>query len=486
MAALPKKRKPKIEKLKFVSPLVERNASREMAELFGAHKKFSNWRRLWLELARAQKKLGLDISQAQIKQMAGHLDDINFKKAAAYEKRFRHDVMAHIHTFADAAPKAAPIIHLGATSCFVGDNTDLIIMRDALKITAGKLAAVINLLGKFARKYRDLAALGYTHYQPAQLTTVGKRATLWCSEFVMDLREIEHRLEELPFRAVKGTTGTQASFLALFDGNYKKVKQLEKAVAAAFGFKNICPVTGQTYQRKIDTLVINTLALTAQSAHKLCNDLRLLANLKEMEEPFEKSQVGSSAMAYKRNPMRAERVTALSRLVLSLATSPPMTAAEQWFERTLDDSANRRVVIPEAFLATDGILEILINVLDGLVVYPKVIAARVAAELPFMATENILMAAVKTGGNRQQLHEKIRRHSHAAAEQVKKHGRKNDLIDRLKSDPAFAKVDLKKVLDPKAYIGCAAQQVDEFLSDIIEPIRKRYRKQLSRKSELNV
>jgi len=486
MAALPKKRKSAIEKLKFVSPLVERNASGEMAELFGAQKKFSTWRRLWLELAKAQKKLGLDISQAQIKQMAEHLDDIDFKKAAAYEKRFRHDVMAHIHTFADAAPKAAPIIHLGATSCFVGDNTDLIIMRDALKITAGKLASVINLLGKFAKKHRDLATLGYTHYQPAQLTTVGKRATLWCSEFVMDLREIEHRLEELPFRAVKGTTGTQASFLLLFDGNYKKVKQLEKAVAAAFGFKNICPVTGQTYQRKIDTLVINALALAAQSAHKLCNDLRLLANLKEIEEPFEKSQVGSSAMAYKRNPMRAERVTALSRLVLSLATSPPMTAAEQWFERTLDDSANRRVVIPEAFLATDGILEILINVLDGLVVYPKVIAARVAAELPFMATENILMAAVKTGGNRQQLHERIRRHSHDAAEQVKKLGRKNDLIDRLKSDPAFAKVDFNKVLDPKAYVGCAPRQVDEFLSDIIEPIRRKYRKELKKKVELDV
>ena len=470
----------------YKSPLVERNASREMAELFGAQKKFSTWRRLWLELAKAQKKLGLDIKQTQIDQMASHLDDIDFQKAAAYEKKFRHDVMAHIHTFADAAPKAAPIIHLGATSCFVADNADLIIIREALQITAGKLAAVINLLGKFAKKFRSLPALGFTHYQPAQLTAVGKRATLWCYEFVMDLQEIEHRLDTLPFRGAKGTTGTQASFLALFDGNHNKVKQLDKAVAAAFGFKNTCPVTGQTYQRKIDTLVVNSLASVAQSAHKLCNDLRLLANLKEIEEPFEKSQVGSSAMAYKRNPMRCERITALSRLVLSLASSPPMTASEQWLERTLDDSANRRVVIPEAFLAIDGILQILINVLDGLVVYPKVIAQRVAAELPFMATENILMAAVKAGGNRQQLHEKIRLHSHAAAAQVKQFGKPNDLIDRLKADRAFGKVNFKKLLDPKSYIGRAPQQVDEFLKNIVTPIRRRYRKESNKKVELNV
>ena len=321
----------------YVSPLVERNASEEMAQLFGAQKKFSTWRRLWLELAKAQKKLGLNITQTQINQMTKHLDDIDFKKAARYEKKFRHDVVAHIHTFADAAPKAAPIIHLGATSCFVGDNADLIIMQEALQVIAGKLAAVINLLSKFAKKHRSLPTLGFTHFQPAQLTTVGKRATLWCYEFAMDLREIEYRLQTLPFRGVKGTTGTQASFLALFDGSHNKVKLLDKTVAAAFGFKNICAVTGQTYQRKIDTLVINCLASIAQSAHKLCNDLRLLANLKEIEEPFEKSQIGSSAMAYKKNPMRAERVTALSRLVLSLASSPPMTASEQWFERTLDD-----------------------------------------------------------------------------------------------------------------------------------------------------
>jgi len=470
----------------YVSPLVERNASMEMAELFGAQIKFSTWRRLWLELAKAQKKLGLDIKQGQINQMARRLDDIDFKKAARYEKKFRHDVMAHIHTFAEAAPKAAPIIHLGATSCFVADNADLIIMREALQLTTAKLAVVIDLLAKFAKKHRSLATLGFTHYQPAQLTTVGKRATLWCYEFAMDLQELEYRLATLPFRGVKGTTGTQASFLELFDGSHSKVKQLDKAVAAAFGFKTTCVVTGQTYQRKIDTFVINCIASVAQSAHKFCNDLRLLANAKEIEEPFEKSQIGSSAMAYKRNPMRCERATALSRLVLSLASSPAMTASEQWLERTLDDSANRRVVIPEAFLAVDGILEILINVLDGLVVYPRVIAAHVAAELPFMATENILMAGVKAGGNRQELHEKIRLYSHAAASQVKRFGRPNDLISRLKADIAFRKVNFENVLNPENYIGRAPQQVDEFIRDVVTPIRRKYRQELSRKVTLKV
>jgi adenylosuccinate lyase len=470
----------------YTSPLVERNASREMAELFGARKKFGTWRRLWLELAKAEKNLGLDITQSQIDEMAGHLDDIDFEKAAAYEKKLRHDVMAHIHTFGDVAPKAAPIIHLGATSCYVGDNADLIIMRDALQLVAGKLAAVIDLLARFAERYRDLPTLGFTHYQPAQLTTVGKRATLWCQEFVLDLEEVERRIETMPFRGVKGTTGTQASFLELFDGKHAKVKQLDKDVAAAFGFKRLCPVTGQTYPRKIDTMIVNTLALIAQSAHKVCNDLRLLANLKEMEEPFEKTQVGSSAMAYKRNPMRSERVTALARLVLSLSTSPAMTASEQWFERTLDDSANKRVVIPEAFLAVDGILQILLNVFDGLVVYPKVIEAHVMAELPFMATENILMAAVKAGGSRQELHEKIRRHSQAAAGEVKQHGRPNDLIARLQVDDAFAKLNFDKVLDPRAYVGRAPQQVDEFVRAVVAPIRKRYQGKLNRKVELKV
>jgi len=482
-----KTRTQKSEFQNYVSPLVERNASREMAELFGAQKKFSTWRRLWLELAKAQKKLGLDdIKQGHIKQMAKHLDDIDFKRASRYEKEFRHDVMAHIYAFADVAPKAEPIIHLGATSCYVGDNADLIIMREAMQLIAAKLAAVINLLSKFAKKHRALPTLGFTHFQPAQLTTVGKRATMWCYEFAMDLQEIEHRLETLPFRGVKGTTGTQASFLELFDGKHSKVKQLDKLVAAAFGFKKICAVTGQTYQRKIDALVVNTLASIAQSAHKMCNDVRLLANLKEIEEPFEKTQIGSSAMAYKRNPMRCERATSLSRLVLSLASSPQMTAAEQWLERTLDDSANRRVVIPEAFLAVDGILQILINVTDGLVVYPKVIATRVAAELPFMATENILMAAVKAGGNRQELHEKIRLHSHAAAAQVKKFGRPNDLINRLKADIAFSNINFEKVLDPKKYIGRAPQQVDEFIRDIVTPLCRKYRRQLNRKVTLEV
>ena len=381
----------------YVSPLVERNASREMAELFGSEKKFGTWRRLWLELAKAEKKLGLKITQAQIDEMQKNLDNIDFRKAESYEKKFRHDVMAHVHTFGDAAPKAAAIIHLGATSCYVGDNADLIIMKEGMEIVLAKLACLIDRLGKFAKQYKSVPTLGFTHYQPAQLTTVGKRAALWCYEFMMDLHELEHRIETLPFRGVKGTTGTQGSFLALFDGNDSKVKKLDEMIAKAFGFKNRCAVTGQTYQRKIDTMVVNSLALIAQSAHKICNDIRLLANLKEIEEPFEKNQIGSSAMAYKRNPMRCERTTALSRLVLSLASSPAMTASEQWLERTLDDSANRRVVIPEVFLAIDGILEILINVTGGLVVYPKVIASRVNAELPFMATENIMMAAVKAG-----------------------------------------------------------------------------------------
>lgn len=470
----------------YNSPLVERNASKEMAELFSNQTKFSTWRKLWLELSKAQKKLGLKISSAQISQMSQHLDDINFDKAAEYEKKFRHDVMAHIHTFAEAAPKAAPIIHLGATSCYVGDNADLIIMRNAMQILAAKLASLIDALCSFAKQYRKMPTLGFTHFQPAQLTTVGKRATLWCNDFVSDLAEIEYRIANIPFRGVKGTTGTQASFLELFAGNHKKVKQLDKMVAKAFGFDRLCPVTGQTYSRKIDSFIINTLAGIAQSAHKMCNDIRLLANLKEIEEPFEKSQIGSSAMAYKRNPMRCERVTALSRFLISLSSSPQMTAAEQWLERTLDDSANRRVVLPEAFLAADGILEILINVAGGLVVYPKVIAARINSELPFMATENILMAAVKAGGNRQMLHEKIRVHSQAAAEQVKKFGKPNDLIERLKGDAAFAKVDFNKVLNAKDYVGRAPEQVSEFINDVAKPAIRKYRGKINKKTELKV
>jgi adenylosuccinate lyase len=470
----------------YTSPLVERNASKEMAELFGADMKFRTWRRIWLELARAEKKLGLKITGAQIKQMADHLDDIDYKKAAEFEKKFRHDVMAHVHTFGLAAPKAAPIIHLGATSCDIGDNADLIILREGLRILAGKVACLIDCLAKFAKQYKNLPTLGFTHYQAAQLTTVGKRATLWAYDFAMELQELERRIDSLPFRGIKGTTGTQATFLTLFNGNHNKVIKLEKLVAKAFGFKSSCTVTGQTYPRKLDTLAVNALAGIAQSAHKMCNDIRLLANLKEIEEPFEKSQIGSSAMAYKRNPMRCERVTGLSRLVLSLATSPAMTASEQWLERTLDDSSNRRVSLCEAFLATDGILEILINVASGLVVYPKVIAAHVMAELPFMATEEILMAGVKAGGSRQDLHERIRVHSHAAAAQVKTMGKENDLIERLQSDSAFAKVNLKAALDPKRYIGRAPQQVDEFLTAAVAPVRRKYKNQLNKKVELKV
>ena len=463
----------------YVSPLVERNASKEMAYLFSADKKFGTWRKLWLELARAQKKLGLDIKQVQLDQMAKHLDDIDYKKAASYEKKFRHDVMAHIHAFGDVAPKAAGIIHLGATSCFVGCNADLIILREGMEMIAGKVAAVIDGLGKFAKKYKNMPTLGFTHYQPAQLTTVGKRASLWCYEFAMDLEEIQHRLDTMAFRGVKGTTGTQASFLSLFNGNGDKVKKLDVLVAKAFGFKNSLAVTGQTYQRKIDTMAVNALALVAQSAHKMCNDIRLLANLKEIEEPFGKSQVGSSAMAYKRNPMRSERATSLARLVLSLATSPAMTASTQWFERTLDDSANRRIVLPEAFMAVDGILDILVNVVNGLVVYPKVIEARLQSELPFMATENIMMEAVKAGGNRQEIHELIRVYSHEAGAQVKVHGKHNDLIDRLKGNKAFTKVDFKSVLNAKAYVGRAPQQVDEFVAEVVAPIRRKYRKSIA-------
>jgi adenylosuccinate lyase len=470
----------------YTSPLVERNASPEMSALFGADKKFSTWRRLWLELARAEQKLGLDIKNVQIKEMEKHLDDIDYKKAARYEKKFRHDVMAHVHTFGDVAPKAAPIIHLGATSCYVGDNADLIIMREGLGILAGKLAAVIDRLAKFAKQHRAVPTLGFTHYQPAQLTTVGKRATLWCYDFAMDLAELEKRIETMPFRGVKGTTGTQASFLALFDGSHSKVKRLDGMVARSFGFKNCCAVTGQTYPRKIDKMAVDVLASIAQSAHKMCNDIRLLANLKEIEEPFEKSQIGSSAMAYKRNPMRCERTTGLARLVMSLASSPAMTASEQWLERTLDDSANRRVSIAEAFLATDGILEIMINVASGMVVYPKVIAARVMSELPFMATENIMMAGVQAGGNRQDLHEKIRVYSHEAAAQVKQHGKENDLLERLKADKAFSKVDFKKVMKPKAYIGRCPEQVNEFITEVVTPIRRKYRKALNTNVELKV
>ena len=459
---------------KYENPLISRYGSDEMLSIFSPQFKFSTWRRLWLALAESQSELGLPITKKQLTAMRRHLDDIDFKKAARYEKKFRHDVMAHVHTFGDAAPEARAIIHLGATSAYVGDNTDLIQMRKALELVRSRLVRVIDRLGKFARRYRKLPTLGYTHFQPAQLTTVGKRATLWDYDFVTDLEEVQHRLETMVFRGAKGTTGTQASYLKLFDGDQRKVKRLDKLVAKKLGFDKVAPVTGQTYNRKIDANILASLSAVAQSAHKFANDIRLLAHLKQIEEPFEKTQIGSSAMAYKRNPMRCERITSLARYVISLADSPAMTAAEQWFERTLDDSANKRLVVPEAFLAVDAILGILTNVMDGLVVYPKVIAAAIAAELPFMATEDILMAAVQAGGDRQELHEVIRKHSHAAADQVKNHGRKNDLIERLKNDPAFKAVDFNDVMKPAKYIGRAPEQVDEFLAEVVIPIKRKF------------
>lgn len=469
-----------------IHPLVARNAGEEMIRIFSPQAKFATWRRLWLYLAEAEKQLGIDIPDEAIEQMAANVEDIDFARAAQLEKELRHDVMAHVHTFSEQCPAAKPFIHLGATSCFVGDNTDLLQMRAALELVAEMLASAIDALGTFAAKHRDLPTLGFTHYQPAQLTTVGKRTTLWCQDLALDLVEIEHRLAELKARGLKGTTGTQASFLALFDGDHAKVEKLAGLVAEKMGFDACYAVTGQTYPRKVDYQIVSALAGVATSVHKFANDLRLLANLKEMEEPFGKKQIGSSAMAYKRNPMRCERATGLARLVITYAMSPAMTAAEQWLERTLDDSANRRVVIPDAFYATDGMLRIVLNVVGGMVTYPAIIAARIAAELPFMATENILMAAVRAGGDRQDLHERIRVHSQAAAARVKNEGAANDLIERLETDEAFAKVDLGDVLEPSRYVGRAPEQVDAFLAKVVEPIRKRYKGKLGKPARLNV
>ncbi len=470
----------------YESPLVARYASREMSELFGARHRIITWRRLWLALAQAQRRAGLKISARQIRQLERTLEDVNFAAAARHEKRLRHDVMAHLHAWGDIAPSARGILHLGATSAYIVDNADLIIMRDALRMIADWLACVIDASATFAKRYRAMPTLGLTHYQPAQVTTVGKRAALWCYDFVRDLDEVEHRLSSLRFRGVKGTTGTQASFLALLDNDHDKVLALEADVARQFDFDGVEPITGQTYSRKVDAQVVSTLGGIAASVHKFANDIRLLANLKEIEEPFEKQQVGSSSMAYKRNPMRCERATGLARFVLSLVQSPLQTAAEQWFERTLDDSANKRLSVPEAFLATEGTLRIVTNVARGLVVYPKVIQARLRAELPFMATENILMEAALAGGDRQDLHERIRRHSHAAAARVKMEGKDNDLLERLESDPAFASVNIKQVTDPKRFVGRAPQQVDEFVKMYVTPIRRRYRKMLATKSDLSV
>ncbi len=470
----------------YTSPLETRYAGREMRELFSDQTKFSTWRRLWLALAEAQKQLGLNITDTQIKQMRRHLGDIDFAKAAEYEKEFRHDVMAHIRVFGEAAPEAAGIIHLGATSQFVNCNTDLIVMRKALGMLIAKVANVIDALADFAVEHRDLPCLGFTHLQPAQMTTVGKRATLWCADFVRDLRDLEYRRDNLAFRGAKGTTGTQASFLMLFGGDHDKVKQLDEALANKMGFDKTLPVTGQTYTRKIDAEIAQSLAGIGASVHKFCNDIRLLAGMKEIEEPFEATQVGSSAMAYKRNPMRCERATALARFLMDIAASPLHTAAEQWLERSLDDSANKRLAMSEAFLTADAILAISLNVSRGLVVYPAIINAHIQAELPFMATENILMAAVQAGGNRQELHEKIRVHSQAAARQVKQEGKGNDLIERLKADEAFTSIDIDALLDPAGFIGRAAEQVNEFIATEITPIRKRYAEALGTGGELKV
>jgi adenylosuccinate lyase len=471
----------------YESPLAARNASEEMLRLFSPAHKFGLWRRLWLELARCERALGLErIPEEALRQMEAALDGIDFDRAADWERRLRHDVMAHVHTFEEAAPAAKGIIHLGATSQFVVDNADLITMRDAMRLLAARLANAVDALATFAVTWKDLPALGYTHFQPAQLTTVGKRATLWAQDLAIDLEDLEFRIANLKFRGVKGTTGTQASFLALFDGNHEKCDELDRTLTRRFGFEASYAVTGQTYPRKVDAQVVSTLANVAASVHKFANDVRLLAGMKQIEEPFEAEQVGSSAMAYKRNPMRCERATGLARFVISLSTSPLMTAAEQWFERTLDDSSNKRLSVPEAFLATDGALMIVVNVARGLVVYPRTIEAAVTGELPFMATEDVLMAAVRAGGDRQDLHERIRQHSLAAAEQVKQHGRSNDLIERLKRDAAFAAVNLDDVLDPRKYVGRAPQQVEAFVRDIVEPIRRRYAAALGQSASLRV
>ena len=478
----------------YDNPLVTRYASRQMAELWGPARKFGTWRRLWVALAEAQHELGLRaddgvtprIRPAQLADMRAHADDIDFARADEHERRLRHDVMAHIHTFAEACPAARDIIHLGATSCYVTDNTDLLLMRDGLVLVRNRLAGLIDALARFAARWRDQATTGFTHFQPAQLTTVGKRACLWCYDFVLDLHEVEHRLGTLRFRGAKGTTGTQASFLALFHGDHDKVRQLDRLVAARMGFEQVYPVTGQTYSRKVDSQVLDTLSGLAQSAHKFGTDLRLLAHRQEVEEPFEPDQVGSSAMAYKRNPMRAERLCGLARFVSTLAVSAAQTAATQWLERTLDDSVNRRLTLPQAFLGADAILRLALNIAAGLVVNPEVIARNVDQVFPFMATENILMAAVARGGDRQALHERIRQHSHAVAAHLKAGGTSNDLLGRLQADPAFATLPFEQLLDRAKFVGRAPEQVDEFIEQEVVPIRRRYAQLLDQAGEIDV
>ncbi len=456
----------------YESPFCTRYASEEMQYIFSADKKFTTWRRLWVALARAEMKLGLPVTQEQVDELEKNIENIDYETAAAREKEVRHDVMAHVYTYGKACPKAKGIIHLGATSCYVGDNTDVIIMRDALKVIRRKLINVIAQLSDFAMKYKYMPCLAYTHLQPAQLTTVGKRATLWTNELLMDLREIERRISDLQLLGSKGTTGTQASFMELFHGDTDKIKQLEKMIAEEMGFESCVPVSGQTYSRKVDSFVVNALAGIAESCSKFSNDMRILQSFKEMEEPFEKSQIGSSAMAYKRNPMRCERITSLSRYLMIDCLNPAFTAGTQWFERTLDDSANKRISVAEAFLAADAILNIMINVTSGMVVYPKIVRKRVMAELPFMATENIMMDAVEKGGDRQELHEKIRQYSMEAGKKVKEEGLENDLCERILADPMFmiTKEEMDAIMSPENFTGRSSQQVEEFVNEFVKPI----------------
>ena len=460
---------------RYISPLSTRYASDEMQAVFSDNFKFRTWRRLWIALAKAERALGLDITEEQIAELEAHRDDINYEVAEAREREVRHDVMSHIYAYGKQCPKAEAIIHLGATSCYVGDNTDVIILREASRIILKKAAQVVKNLADFAKEYRNLPCLAYTHLQPAQLTTVGKRATLWIYELIADIEELEHRLSKLLLLGSKGTTGTQASFMELFEGDEEKVKKLEALIAEEMGFPGCVAVSGQTYSRKTDAYFLAVLSGFAQSAYKFANDLRILQSFEEMEEPFEKHQIGSSAMPYKRNPMRSERISALARYVITDSLNPAFTAATQWFERTLDDSANKRISVAEAFLAVDAILNIYINVSSGLVVYDKVVRRRVMEKLPFMATENIMMKSVKKGGNRQELHERLRTHSHAAAAKVKLEGGANDLIDRIAADDAFplTREEIEAELDPSLYIGRSASQVDEFLEDVVAPVLAR-------------
>lgn len=472
----------------YESPFSTRYASSEMQELFSADKKFKTWRKLWIALAKAEKKLGLPITDAQIAQLQEHADDINYDVAAQREKEVRHDVMAHVYAYGVQCPDAKGIIHLGATSCYVGDNTDVIIMRDALSVVRRKVLNVISNLAKFAEEYRSMPALAYTHLQPAQLTTVGKRATLWINELMMDLEEIDYRIASLKLLGSKGTTGTQASFVELFEGDSEKIKELEREIAREMGFDQVVPVSGQTYSRKMDAQVVSTLGGVAQSASKFANDLRILQNFKEMEEPFEAHQIGSSAMPYKRNPMRSERITALARYVIIDTLNPAFTSATQWFERTLDDSANKRISVAEGFLAVDSILNIMLNVTKGLVVYPKVVEQRVMKELPFMATENIMMSAVKKGGDRQELHERLREHSIAAAKVVKEQGLENDLIDRICADEVFqlSREEVDAILKPINFVGRSVEQVEEYLAEIVQPVLQKNKEILGENVELTV